>query len=327
MSTTRPKTLPVVVRNIPQGLKETDQWAAWRWERRDGKWTKPPLNPSTGRYAHTNDPDSWGSFDAALRLMRKHRLPGVGFMFHPEDDYAGVDLDDCLDRETGEIEPQAQEIIAELGSYTEISPSETGLKVFVRGELPPGRRRKGQIEMYDRSRFFTTTGRRLQWVPASIRARQEELAALHWRIFGEPNPASRGASGEKKSDDYKSGARVLSDTEVIDRAMRAANGEKFARLWAGDTSDYRTASNEGRSEADLALCSLLAFWAGPDEARIDVLFRQSGLMRKKWYREDYRALTLAAALDREEFWGGDGAAFTLKYGKVYARKREEVSVG
>ena len=317
-----PEALPVVVGNIPPELKERDQWAAWRWECRDDKWTKPPLNPSTGYYARNNDPDTWGSFDEALWRMRRDRLPGIGFMFHPDDGLAGVDLDDCRNPRTGEIEEWATEILEGLGSYTEVSPSERGLKVFVYGALPLGRRRKGNIEMYDRGRFFTTTGHRLSWTPSSVKDRYEELTALHYQVFGEP--ADRSAGGKK--DDHKGTPNGLSDDELVNRAMRAVNGEKFAKLWAGDTSDYRTAGNEGRSEADLALCSLLAFWCGPDAGRIDHLFRQSGLYRKKWERADYRVLTLALALDREEFWNGDGATL-LKPSRVYARRKGVVSVG
>ena len=32
----------------------------------------------------------------------------------------------------------------------------------------------------------------------------------------------------------------------------------------------------------MALCALLAFWTGKDTARMDRLFRRSGLMRPKW---------------------------------------------
>jgi len=74
----------------------------------------------------------------------------------------------------------------------------------------------------------------------------------------------------------------VDDAEVLRLAKKAANGEKFARLWDGDTRDYARPRNEGRSEADLALCSLLTFWCGPDEDRIDRLFRRSRLMRPKW---------------------------------------------
>jgi putative DNA primase/helicase len=314
-----PEALAVVASNIPEELRALDQWAAWRWELRGGKWTKAPLRPATGRYARNNDPDTWGSFEAALARMHEDRLPGVGFMFHSEDGFAGVDLDGCRAPMTGETKPWALEIVRGLDAYTEVSPTGTGLKVFLRGELPSGRRRKGQVEMYDRGRFFTTTGRRLADAPTTISGGQEELSRLHLRVFGPEKPPRTKRTG------YEAGAATgLADSELVERAMHAANGEKFSRLWAGDTREYATPANEGRSEADLALCSLLAFWCGPDEERIDRLFRQSGLMRQKWERDDYRALTLAAALDREEFWGG-GAALT--FGRTYARREGVVSVG
>lgn len=310
-----PESLPVVASNIPEKLTALDQWAAWCWELRDGKWTKPPINPATGGYARNNDPDTWDSFEAALWRMHEDQLPGVGFMFHPEDGLAGVDLDKCRDPMTGEIKPWALEIVRDLDSYAEVSPTATGVKIFVCGELPSGRRRKGQVEMYDRGRFFTTTGRRLADAPTTISDRHEELSRLHLRVFRpEKPPRAKRTGGE-------AGAGIgLADSELIQRAMHAANGEKFSRLWAGDTTEYATTGNEGRSEADLALCSLLAFWCGPDEERIDRFFRQSGLYRKKWERADYRALTLAAALNRDEFWGGEQTKF-----KVSVRRKPSKS--
>ena len=95
----------------------------------------------------------------------------------------------------------------------------------------------------------------------------------------------------------------LDDADLIERARRAKNGAKFARLWAGDTSEH--GGND--SSADLALCDLLAFWCGGDAARIDGLFRQSGLMRGKWDERrgelTYGERTIAVALkDRTEFY-------------------------
>jgi primase-polymerase (primpol)-like protein len=313
-----PGTLPVITEGIAHDLQVPNQWAAWRWEKRGGKWTKPPINPATGGYARNNDPDTWGSFETALWRMRKDRLPGVGFMFHPHDGLAGVDLDGCRDVRSGQIEPWALEIVGELDSYAEASPSGAGLKVFVRGDLPSGRRRKGAIEMYDRGRFFTTTGHHLAGVSATVNDRQAELTRLHRRVFG-PEKKPRG---EKLAAEVFSAGMDLSDSDLLVRAMHAANGEKFERLWAGDTREYATSDNEGRSEADLALCSLLAFWCGPDEERIDRLFRQSGLYRPKWERADYRTLTVSVALDREEFWNAERPRI-----KVYARREAVVRLG
>ena len=127
------------------------------------------------------------------------------------------------------------------------------------------------------------------------------------------------------------GGMVLDDAELIRRATAAANGEKFARLWAGDASGYANGDNEGRSEADLALCSLLAFWCGPDEARIDGLFRRSGLMRSKWDERRYgdgrtygQGTVGHALAGRSEFWSERASTMS---GKVYARRKAVISVG
>jgi primase-polymerase (primpol)-like protein len=64
---------------------------------------------------------------------------------------------------------------------------------------------------------------------------------------------------------------------LLKKAQRASNGPKFERLWGGNTGGY-----ESNSEADMALCCLLAFWSGGDQRQMDRLFRQSGLLREKW---------------------------------------------
>lgn len=83
------------------------------------------------------------------------------------------------------------------------------------------------------------------------------------------------------------------DAELLRRAFAARNGEKTRRLYAGDISMH----GSDRNVADLALCTSLAFWCGPDEARIDRLFRGSGLMRDKWDRDDYRQRTIRKAVE------------------------------
>lgn len=294
-----PCALPVIPGNVPEELRERRQWVAWRWRRRSGRCTKVPVDPVSGGPASANDPDTWGIFEKALRYARVSSLAGVGFVFRPDDPFAGVDLDACREPRSGRMADWALEVLTQLNSYAEVSPTGTGAKVFLRAEKPVGRNRKGGIEIYDRGRFFTVTGQRIPGAPESIEVRQGELSTLHGRLFGE----REGRTGVKRQGSRVTGASA-DDNEILYRARNAANGEKFRRLWCGDTSHYATEANGGRSEADLALCSILAFWCGPDEARIDRLFRLSGLYRSKWERADYRALTIAVALGRDEFWGG-----------------------
>src|SRR3954471_13380293 len=109
-----------------QSMRELRQWLCWRLEERNGELTKVPYSPLTEEKAKSTDPDTWAGYREAVSAYQKHGYDGIGFVFTPEDNLAGVDLDRCLDPETGEIEPWAQEIIEELDSYTEISPSRTG---------------------------------------------------------------------------------------------------------------------------------------------------------------------------------------------------------
>ena len=287
---------------IPDELKTQANWVCYRMETRFGqpKPTKIPYNPVTGHKAKANEPATWTAYETCVAAAERGEYAGVGFEFAPP--YVGVDLDHCRDAETGEIEDWAQEIIAHLNSYTEASPSGTGVHIIIRGSLPPGRRRQGPVEMYDAARFFTMTGDQVSGTPNNIEERSSEVAELHQAFFpvetatgGPATPAVEGTSG------------LLSDAEIIERASKAVNGDKFKKLWTGDWQGMYSS----QSEADQALCCELAFWTGKDQSQMDSLFRQSGLYRKKWERHDYRGDTLAAAIE--------------KTGTVYSiSKREQV---
>src|SRR5215211_2420572 len=168
-----------------QNIRDLRQWVCWRSEERDGKSTKIPYSPITGRRASSTNPDTWGGYPEAVRACRKRGYDGLGFVFTEDDPFCGVDLDGCLDPLTEEIEPSAWTIIEELDSYTEVSPSGTGVHILVRAALPEGRNRKGRFEAYDRGRYFTVTGRHLAGSPQRIENRQEELQCVVRRVFGE----------------------------------------------------------------------------------------------------------------------------------------------
>ena len=265
---------------LPAKLRERPQWVIWRGERRQDsigntKATKIPWSPRSPRRASVNDPSTWGSFSEAVQALEDGRGDGVGFVFTTEDPYVGIDLDKCRDPATGDIEPWAQEIIAQLDSYTEISPSGTGVHAIAIGTLPPGGRRKGQIEMYDRNRYFCMTGQSIDEVPKKIEERQAEIEALHVKTFGPHTPDSVSSTPENPP---RNSASELDDDVLLDLAREARNGDRFSRLFdRGDISDYPS-----QSEADMALCSHLAFWTNSDRAQMDLLFRRSSLFRPKW---------------------------------------------
>ena len=277
-------------------LRELCQWVVWRTEPRPGssKPTKVPYSPISGRKADSTAPRTWAGYEEAVEARRKHGYDGIGFVFSKDDPYCGVDLDHCRNPETGEIESWAQEIISELDSYTEISPSGDGVHIILRGTLPPGRNRKGDFETYDHARYFSITGKHLAGTPKSVESRQEQLENVVGRVFREED----ANDNEKPVQAVMSSYSGLPDAEIIEKAHGAVNGDKFWRLWSGYVTDHGS-----HSEADLALCSMLAFWVGGDDTRIDSLFRQSGLYRQKWERANYRTRTIEEAVNgQREFY-------------------------
>ncbi|QIB79046.1 hypothetical protein G3A49_13225 [Haloferax volcanii] len=275
-------TPPLPTRDtLPDTLLERDHWVGWRKQTRGGDETKVPVSVNGG-YASATDAVTWTTFDEALAYARGGAADGVGFVFSTDDPYVGIDLDKCRTRETGETEAWATEIIDQLASYTEISPSGTGYHIIVRGSLPPGGNRTGNLELYEHARFFTMTGDHVDETPTTVADRTDELTAIHGAYFetqhtqsgtqtsNTPNITTTSSTVDTPGND-------LTDEDVVERASNAANGPKFSRLWKGDTSAY-----DSHSEADMALCSILAFWTGGDTAQIGRLLRDSGLYRKKW---------------------------------------------
>lgn len=284
--------------DVPIELREVPQWVCWRYVWKDTKWTKVPIVAMTGRAASATDPKGWATFDEAMELAgRDTSLAGVGFVFAEEDGFAGVDLDGCID-DAGAIADSAREVIAGLGSYTEVSPSGQGVKVFLRGTKPSdaacrSKAIKGykETEVYDRGRFFTVTGQHLLGTPTEVMERQDELESLCdrlWPLKQSTPSRPRGGGAEGFSGD---------DETLIEKAKRATNGVRFSALWGGDTTHH----GGDDSSADMALCSMLAFWTGRDADRMDRLFRQSGLVREKWDEQHgsktYGQLTIGKAIN------------------------------
>lgn len=269
------KSDPPDAEKIPDLLKDRPQWVIWHYGQRNGKPTKIPKSWRTGQTADALDPANWTSFDQALAAAHRFHASGIGFVVTAGDPLVAGDLDRCYDPQTGALAGWAQRIIERLQTYTEITPSGKGLRFFATGTLPPGGRKRGNIELYDRDRFLTVTGHAFPGMPLVIHARADELHQLHRETF----PPIQAIIHSNLVVPASLLTNTLSDPEILAMAMHATNGALFASLWRGDTSRH----NGDDSAADLALCSLLAFYAGPNgHDQVDRLFRQSGLFRPKW---------------------------------------------
>ncbi|HOI54186.1 MAG TPA: hypothetical protein PLP01_02950, partial [Phycisphaerae bacterium] len=125
------ESLDLIRQNTPARLRELRQWVCWRYESEPGgRFRKVPCDARTGRPASSTDRATWGTFDEAIEACAAGGgYAGVGFVFAEGDPYCGIDLDDCID-DGNTLAGWAAEIVADLASYSEVSPSGHGVKVF-----------------------------------------------------------------------------------------------------------------------------------------------------------------------------------------------------
>jgi hypothetical protein len=219
---------------VPDGIKEFDQWVVWRLEIRDRN-TKAKV-PCTihGHRASVTNPADFATFDDAVAMWRRSggRYQGVGFVFVEGGGLVGIDLDDCLSPD-GVPKEWARGIVERFAdTYTEVSPSGGGLKIFCRGELtanlPGVRVADGSIEIYSHARYFTVTGRAFRGAPlaleehtADVQHMFEKLTERRQKVWPlQPLNGGRIPHGQQHST-LISIAGTLRARRVCDAAIRA----------------------------------------------------------------------------------------------------------
>jgi hypothetical protein len=230
---------------VPDSLAELDQWIVWRYEKHDdGKPRKVPYQIN-GNLASSTDPKTWRSFDEALRTWQQdpRRWSGIGFVFSADDPFCGIDLDNCLeDTDDLAIKPWARSIIETFSDcYIEISPGGHGLHIFCKATLPGNGKKvaveDGAVEMYDRGRYFTVTGRAYaDDLGNGVEDHQKDVEELYRRLSGDrPGPKAdlyntpNVAKGDRH--DYlvsvaaQYAAKGMDHTEIL-AALKAVNARR-----------------------------------------------------------------------------------------------------
>lgn len=295
--------------NLPAELRENGLFCCWRYEDRSGKRTKVPYNPRTQGRAQSTNPATFSPLTTALETMERGGYDGIGVGIF--DSLGAIDIDHCVD-DNGQLSELARDVVATIHGYTEFSPSGQGLRILF--TVPEGfqydkaryyiNNQRAGLEVYiagATKKYVTVTGNAIN--PGyPLEERGEQLAAVLEKYMRRPStvqeppttpPPEALVHGGGNSS--REGAESFDDATLIERASQSRSGVAFARLWAGDTSGYKSCS-----EADIALCNMLAFWTNRDAAWMDRLFRQSGLMREKWDRRQsgstYGAITIQNAV-------------------------------
>lgn len=271
---------------IPQELKTFENWVCYRTApRSDGSLGKIPVNPKTLTDAKADDPSTWGTFEQAVTAAARNpdRVAGIGFEFG-NSPFFGVDLDHVMD-DAGRILPEAQAIINALDSYTEYSPSGSGVHILCRGSYPDGWKKKkaalagvGDVEMYQTGRYFTVTGKPYGTL-RKLQERSQEAAKLQARYNSTPERKSAPEAARAPQAGLE-----MADGDLLQVMFKSRNGAEIEALWNGD-------DRGDHSAADMALVNHLLFWTYWDTGAVDLdrvnrLFESSGLMRDKWRRPE-----------------------------------------
>jgi putative DNA primase/helicase len=273
--------MPHLYGNIPAMLKHHPTWVAWGIRGAPPKSPYTPASILSGRPqpAKAGIPETWGSFHAAAECVRRGLAQGIGYEF--DSSVYGVDLDNVID-EAGMLTPQAQEIVDKLASYTEISPSGTGLHIFV---LAPGavitrHRKKGCfLEIYNTGRYFTVTGN-IYGSVKTIETRTAGLQAIHDKYLL-PEPVQKFARPPPPQP-------IHSAEQAHFLRIGLERDKVFTALWAGGRR------NGNESADDIALMNKLAYWCNADPDSMIRAFLSSpyhaqkdGAHKKKCQRPDY----------------------------------------
>lgn len=290
---------------VPLELQAFPRWVTWRLV--DGK--KLPMTVD-GKPASVTDCATWATFERVQQASPRG-FGGLGFVF-TETPFLGIDIDDCLDG--GDMERRAMEVVRFCKTYTERSPSGHGLHLIGRGKAifpgggsSDGRKKSGGLgfssfEVYNSRRFFTITGDIVQPFDTigDLDGRTHggrpspSIAALVRQVWGDAPRVERQTARNTVQGATSSPSYCPDDEEVIQRARNARNGEKFRRLF--DNGDIRGYCLD-HSDADMALCGMLAYWTNGDAAQMERIFSRSALAhRDKWKRADYRHRTIQKAI-------------------------------
>lgn len=263
-------------------------WCAWRYTTDKRKL---PLKIDGSGTASIADPATWATLGEVLEALPRLRAAGVMIALTPDLRLLAVDWDDCIQQRR--LKTHAAEFVRAAQSYAELSPSNRGIHVWLALQEPwqPQRSRLQAVEVYTSRRFLTVTGRALR-VHDTYVALGEAYPLRHVSISEAKQLLLPLGYSETQPTQVAQAVSTADDSALIERILASKQGAKFQRLLNGDTSGYPSPS-----EADEALCCMLAWWTR-DAAQIERIWLASGLgqREKVQKRQDYRQRTIAFAL-------------------------------
>lgn len=280
-------------------IKKLPVWLLWKKVKKGANFTKVPYKKD-GTYAATDNPETWETFPTLEPLIDSGKFSGIGIVFEKSAGIIGIDLDHCVT--DGEIDDDFLQLIKKAKTYTEYSPSKTGIHLLfrtteiinlVRNKYTFDKSTRKAVEAYSWGRFFTFTEDETRGSKPIRTVTEAELTEI-LQTVGYPWIVEEA----EESNVPEENKIIFTDKELLTRMFASKNGDKIKRLYEGDLTD----SDNDPSAADYSLCCHLAFWSQKDFAQIDRIWKASplGQREKTQKRKDYRTATVNNAIKQTQ---------------------------
>ena len=266
------KVLYENLEELPNELKEKNNWVVYyvKWNKEKGKNIKILINAKTGKWAESNNPDTWSDFNSALKYAKEHNADGVAFALN-RCGITCIDIDNSIN-DKGGLSLLAEECLKRFkDTYVETSVSGRGLHIFIKEDILQGDRYKNrsivngeELEVYDNVRIISMTGNnKFNRITSIIPISAKDKEWLQKNL------------GEKvKPKEHIAPTRLdKNDSVLIDIIRKSKKASEFNALYSGVslTGDH--------SRDDFKLLNLLAFFSECNASQMDSVFRSSGLYR------------------------------------------------
>ena len=271
---------------VPDEMKARPNWVVVKtwWNAEKGKYNKRPVNCNSdkGEYAESDNPETWTTFDNALKYLKEKGGTTVAYALDGKDNISCIDLDRCYD-ENGQQTALAKEVLSKCGkTYIEKSVSGNGLHIFGKTSGMDIRSfsKDGDLEFYQKEHFIAMTG--------------DGAGYSRLESFDTPEIKELLSRKCEKREEWKgvckgvNGLSTMTDRDVVEKASNAKNGDKFKRLYAGEDLQ------NNHSNSDMSLMNLLAYWCNGDKEQMLRIFATSGLFRPNKSPDYYEGTAIKA---------------------------------
>lgn len=271
---------------VPDEMKKRPNWVVVKtwWNAEKGKYNKRPVNCNSdnGEYAESDNPETWTTFDNALKYLKEKGGSTIAYALDGKDNISCIDLDRCYD-ENGQPSALAKEVLSKSGkTYVEKSVSGNGLHIFGKTEGMDIRSfsKDGDLEFYQKDHFIAMTG--------------DGTGYSSLESFDTPEMKELLSRKCEKREEWKgvckgvNGLSTMTDRDVVEKASNAKNRDKFKRLYAGEDLQ------NNHSNSDMSLMNLLAYWCNGDKEQMLRIFATSGLFRPNKSPDYYEGTAIKA---------------------------------